>query len=295
MIVHVPQVDACSLMQEWRLASLQTADHLTKRPDRFAQEYHGALEFVDIPQVLGGGIRYKLSFQVLNFFSKVLEDYVVVVHDSVQEYVCQVICAHPADAAFLVLDPLSNKPEYISSALLECYHEVLAEYQAELLCSNLVIGLVEIKHLEDYEYVVPKILHLRPLLRADDILHDERMDIEYLAQLLHRIGMDSVHLDPGDCGLVAKRSAILDRMGLLLLELGLIVIYYGDPGLLHSGQYPLLLHPGGLDIGLSLFVPYQLLHRLDPPNQAVSRCPADFRPRGQVEADTKKSPSSNNK
>jgi hypothetical protein len=120
-----------------------------------------------------------------------------------------------------------------SFAFLEGDDDVLREHQAHLLGHGLPGPFVEGEHLEHDVEMVIVVLHLRALAGAGDVLYQQGMQPEVLAEAPDGLDVvDAVHVDPGHRRHVLVREAFLHRRYHSLPTVGLVVVNDGYPHLL---------------------------------------------------------------
>src|SRR3990172_13165241 len=97
------------------------------------------------------------------------------------------------------------------------------------------------------------ILHLRALVRVQYVLHDKGVEAEAIPETLYDLRlMESLDIDPCDCGLIFKWETLFYGLYLYFLKMRLIIINDRDADLFStlfsnmdkgSGRKPTLLWP----------------------------------------------------
>src|SRR5665647_1972544 len=193
---------------------------------------------MDLLQGLRIWIRDKLLFQKLNPVSLFFQDNKVIIHNGIEEAVCEIIGPHLSDPTFPISNPFADGLEDITFALLKRKDKIPAYDEAHLLRFCLAPFAFIMKHFQDHIEIIYVVFHFGSLLCVEDVLQDQRMQSIAFPQLFQDFRlMESIDVDPGDGGLLLKNKTFFDDLYFAFVKLGLIVIkycYLGHPHLLGS-------------------------------------------------------------
>jgi hypothetical protein len=155
------------------------------------------------------GAGLDLLFEFLDGLAISFKHLEIVVNHAVENGVAEIPGPRGADPPAALAQTLPHRLQHVTGSLLEAQQEVGADHQADLFRVQ-PASSQEAQHADHDVEVVPVILDLGPLVRVDDVLHDQRVQAEVGAQFLHQIDLvKAVDVDPGHRFLVPVVEAFV--------------------------------------------------------------------------------------
>ena len=144
------------------------------------------------------GICNQLLLQKLDSIAQLIQDLEIVVDHGIEQDIGQVVRAQPSHAPLAVPDLLLYGVKEVYPLILKREHIVRPQDQTNLsiLYGVTLFGVEECP--EHNKEILPQIVRLGTLTRVQDVLDDERVEPEMMAQVFDGLSIvDPLHVDPG--------------------------------------------------------------------------------------------------
>ncbi len=225
MVINVFIVFGMAVFQQFTFAAQETIHHFTDRRKVSFQYDQLFTQLGDMGKGPWVFAMHYFLFYFLNTVAQFFHYHEVMVNDHVQQNITKEVgCTLPHFSigdAQLVPQCGKHIPVCI---LLETDHNIFGQYDADLLLFYCMGFLVIVQHIQQAEDAVIGFIKFGPLVDAQDIFNNERVNIKIRTDRFHICLAQTVHIDPGGAAAGFVLKAIFYSGQLFFFQVFRIVI-----------------------------------------------------------------------